>query len=97
MNSTFNKDLFYLYLSNSMVAFPAFRKFTDKLYETQKCRFYEKAKSNQYYNHTLMSDRSLEMEVSMKRTFGILLCSDEDKHLQKILCDEIFKFWRIVK
>ena len=40
MNSTFNKDLFYLYLSNSMVAFPAFRKFTEKLYETQKCRFY---------------------------------------------------------
>ena len=97
MNSTFNKDLFYLYLSNSMVAFPAFRKFTDKLYETQKCRFYEKAKSNQYYNHTLMSDRSLEMEVSMKRTFGILLCSDEDKHLQKLLCDEIFKFYTPIK
>ena len=60
-------NLFYVYLSNSVVAFPALKEFVDKLYETQKYHFYEVAKSNPYYNHTLMSDRTLEMEVSMKR------------------------------
>ena len=90
-------DLFYLYLSNSAVAFPALKDFIDKLYETQKYHFYETAKSNPYYNHTLMSDRTLEMEVSMKRAFGILLCSDDNEQLHKMMCDEFVKVFPRIK
>lgn len=97
MNNTLDTNLFYLYLSNSVVAFPTLKKFVDDTYETQKYRFYEKAKSNPYYNHTLMSDRTLEMEVSMKRAFGILLCSDEDEQLQKMLSDEFVKVFPRIK
>lgn len=51
MSNTLDANLFYLYLSNTVVAFPALKKFVDDIYETQKYRFYEKAKSNPYYNH----------------------------------------------
>lgn len=84
-------------LIDTVVAFPSLKKFVDDTYETQKYRFYEKAKSNPYYNHTLMSDRTLEMEVSMKRAFGILLCSDEDEQLQKMLSDEFVKVFPRIK
>lgn len=97
MSNTLDTNLFYLYLSNTVVAFPSLKKFVDDTYETQKYRFYEKAKSNPYYNHTLMSDRTLEMEVSMKRAFGILLCSDEDEQLQKMLSDEFVKVFPRIK
>ena len=38
-------DLFYLYLSNSAVAFPALKDFIDKLYETQKYHFTKRQKA----------------------------------------------------
>lgn len=82
-------DYFYLLLANWMVAFPKLRDYFDRLYETQKMRFYEKAKTHKYYNHLLMQDKPLALEVTMKRTFGILLCSQEDGQLQADIIKQI--------
>lgn len=93
----FDADWFYLYLANSLVAFPEVRPFIDKLYQSQKIRFYENAKANKCYDATIMQDRPLELEVSMKRAFGILLCSQDDEQLQKSIIAEIDKTYPPIK
>ena len=75
MNKELDVNLFYLFLSDAVTVFPNLVSFFNALYETQKHRFYERARKNSLYNDSLMSDGTLDVEVAMKRTFGILLCS----------------------
>lgn len=90
-------DFFYLILADSMVAVPQFRSYFDNLYQTQKVRFYEKAKEHKYYDYLLMRDKPLALEVSMKRAFGILLCSRDDEQLQENIVKEILQVYPQLK
>lgn len=96
-NFTLNNDVFLLYVAGYINAIPALRSFMDDLYESNKYTFYEKAKSSPYYDATFMTDRPLEREVSMKRTFGILLQADQDETLQDAICKAIVKHDRSFK
>lgn len=93
----FDIDRLYLFLTNSWVAFKKERRFIDSLYQSQRFRFYNKAKSNPLYDSTLMQDRPLETEVTMRRAFGILLCSQDDKELQTGVIEEFIKLYPPIK
>lgn len=93
MNSPFDMNLFHAHLSGLIIAYPTLKTFIDNLYETQKFRFYDKAKNTQHYNATVLTSRPLEMDVSAKRAYGILLCSQDDEQLQRILCSEFIKIF----
>lgn len=91
MNKEFDVNLFYLFLSDAVTVFPNLVSFFNALYETQKHRFYERARNNPIYNDSLMSNGTLDVEVAMKRTFGILLCSNDDPKLKNAICNAFFK------
>lgn len=74
-------DLFLMYVSNSFICVPRLKTFFDDLYKTDKIRFYDKARNHELYSREMFSDKNLEMEVSMRRIFGILLCCLEDEEL----------------
>lgn len=91
--ATFELDAFYLMLANSIIAFPKARESINELYQTQRFRFYEAATENKYYDYYLMQSKPLELEVSMKQAYGILLCSHDDKQLQDKIIAEIYKIY----
>lgn len=95
--AVFETDMFYLMLANCLIAFPNARKHIDELYQSQRFRFYEKAKNNKYYDNMLMKDKPLELEVSMKRAYGILLCSQDDEQLQSDIIAEIYKVYPVIE
>ena len=74
-------ELFIMYVSNSFIYVPKLKEFFDALYETDKIKFYNTARNHELYNRKIFSDKNLEMEVSMRRIFGILLCCLEDEEL----------------
>lgn len=90
---SFNIDLFYVYLANMLVLFPSMRSYIDELYRTEINRFYSKARNNSYYGHRFMNDKSLEKDVSTKRAFGILLCSQDDENLQEGIISQIYEIY----
>lgn len=93
----FEIDDFYFYLANFMVAVPQLRKYFNSLYQTQKVHFYESAKKSQYYNHALMQDKPLPLEVSMRRTLGILLYSQDEAQLQTDIVKEVIRAYPQLK
>lgn len=93
----FEPDAFYLMLANSLVAFPKARESIDELYQLRKLRYYEVAKENKYYDSDLMKNKPLELEVSMKRAYGILLCSQDDEQLQDKIIVEIYRIYPPIK
>lgn len=84
-------DVFYMYVAGHINTIPALRSFFDELYETNKIAFYEKAKNSPFYNATYITDSPLDREVSMRRTFGVLLYSEQDEQLQEKICKAIIK------
>ncbi len=94
---TFDIDRFYLYLANSWVAYKQERKFIDNLYQSQRFRFYSKARANPLYNDSIVRNSPLEVDVTRRRAFGILLCSQDDKELQTIIIEEFYKLYPPIK
>lgn len=93
----FDISRLYLFMASCWVSFPKERMFIDNLYQSQKIRFYTKAKANPLYSDALIQDRPLETEVTIRRAFSILLCSQDDKELQDNIIEELYKILPSIK
>ena len=91
MSTVFDVELFFVYLSESIIEHPNLRKTFEEYYKTNKYRFYAHAKNSSHYNHYNMGDNRLESEVAMKRVFGILLCAEEDESIRDFVYKTILK------
>lgn len=80
----FNKAI--IYIAESLMLNEKMKNDLRELYKSDKYRFYNKAKQSELYFNSLVSLGSLEREVDMKRTLGILLSAEDDELLkQKVL------------
>lgn len=93
----FDVNRLYLFMANGWVSIPKERKFIDNLYQSQKIRFYNQAKANSLYNDDLLQDRPLDVEVTIRRAFGILLCSQDDEELQNAIIEELYRMYPPIK
>lgn len=84
-----NKGIFntaIIYIAESLILNEKLKNELRELYKSDKYRFYNKAKQSELYFNSLVSLGSLEREVDMKRTLGILLSAEDDELLkQKVL------------
>lgn len=62
----------------------ALHKEIEKLYEWNKYKYYELAKSSKWYNHEFITSQSIVKEIVMKRVLALLIEGDEDKLLRLI-------------
>ena len=85
----FDVGLFLVYVANAIIAVPSLRKDFEEFYNTDKFRFYEKAKFSQYYNHDNISEQTLASEVAMRRAYGILLCAEEDESVREFVYNKL--------
>mgnify|MGYP007012348604 FL=1 len=64
----------------------------DNLYQTDKYRFYQAAKSHELYTHQIVSEGGLLQEEYCKKALGILLCAG-DEAVSEGLLGIFYKGW----
>ena len=85
MGADFDAELSFLFTAASITDNPRLRESFEDYYKKDKYRFYERARHSKHYNHRHMRGNRLESEVAMKRVFGILLCSDNDRNVREFV------------
>ncbi|MCD3301280.1 hypothetical protein, partial [Clostridium botulinum] len=69
-------------------------KLIDKVYNTDKIRFIEKAKENKWYDSAMAKEGSIKQEYYFKKAMGLLLVAQEDERITDELLNVIAKGWR---
>lgn len=65
----------------------------DKLYEKHKFSAYKLAKNSNAYNHIVITQGSIEMEVYRKKALGLILVAEKDAELSEELFNIIKKYF----
>ncbi|SNX54163.1 hypothetical protein [Thermoanaerobacterium sp. RBIITD] len=78
------------FLTEALSTKRTIRKDIDMLYESDKYRFYKKAKESEWYNNFIVKEGDIYREVYAKKALGIILCAVND-------IDLFQKFLRIIK
>ncbi|MEG6570151.1 hypothetical protein [Thermoanaerobacterium thermosaccharolyticum] len=69
------------------------RKDIDMLYESDKYKFYKKAKESEWYNNLIIEEGDIYREVYAKKALGIILCAVDDIDLFQKFLQIIKKGW----
>ncbi len=72
------------------------REDLDKLYQTDKFRFYELARNHELYDHPIVKEGGLLQEEYSKKALGIVLASEADAEVHQALSDLIISGWKRV-
>lgn len=66
----------------------------DKLYEKHKYSAYKLAKNSNAYNHIVITQGSIEMEIYRKKALGLILVAEENDELSEELFKIIKKYFK---
>ncbi|WP_434576977.1 hypothetical protein [Thermoanaerobacterium thermosaccharolyticum] len=69
------------------------RKDIDMLYESDKYKFYKKAKESEWYNNLVVKEGDIYREVYAKKALGIILCANKDNNLAEKFLQILKKGW----
>jgi len=93
----FDMNYFCAYMAIMLANVPVLKKYFDGLYQTDRFRFYKRAKESPLYNSDLMYGGKLETEVTRKRVLGIFLSAQDDENLRDRIRDKIIDYYPPVK
>ena len=87
------KDPMLVHMADALVFNKKMRTDLSRLYDSDKHRFYKKAKESTAYNIDLVNQVGLDKEIHIKKAIGLILCAEEDPALLKKLIDIIKKYY----
>lgn len=93
----FNMNYFCAYMAIMLANVAVLKKYFDELYQTDRFRFYKRAKESPLYDSELMYGGKLETEVARKRIMGIFLSTQDDENLRDRIRDKIIDYYPPVK
>ena len=68
----------------------------DKLYQTDKLKFYNSAKNHELYNHPIIKEGGLLQEEYSKKALGLVLNSEPGGYIENDLTEILIKGWKYV-
>lgn len=80
---------FVLFIAEALASNKRIKKHLDNLYEENKYAAYKLASCHPSYNHPILTDGSIEKEVSSKRAFGLFLLARETGNMKML--EELYK------
>ncbi|UZQ52402.1 hypothetical protein [Clostridium kluyveri] len=87
------KDVHLVHMADALVFNKKMRTDLSRLYDSDKYRFYKKAKESTAYNIDLVTQVALDKEIHIKKSIGLILCAEEDPDLLKKLIDIVKKYY----
>lgn len=87
------RDVYLVHMADALVFNKKMRIDLSRLYESDKYRFYKKAKESTAYNIDLVTQVGLDKEIHIKKALGLILCAEEDPDLLGKLIEIVKKYY----
>lgn len=87
------RDVYLVHMAHALVFNKKMRTDLSILYDSNKYRFYKKAKESAAYNIDFVTQVGLDKEIHIKKALGLILCAEEDAVLLKKLINIVKKYY----